>query len=112
MKAGMSDAKNTPNTHSTASKLPSASPVRVASPQRNSMLASPWRVALARASSSIGAAASIPSTRPAGPTAVAAGIADAPAPQQRSSTEEPGASGSRDTVADPNRSQKLSAYRV
>ncbi len=107
--AVISAAKNTPKTQTTASKPPSGSPVRVASSDRNSMLASPSSAARARASSSSGAATSMPSTRPAGPTARAAGIADAPAPQHRSSTMPPGASRSRVTVAAPNRSQKLSA---
>ena len=70
------------------------------------------RAARARASSTIGAARSMPSTRPEGPTARAAGIADAPAPQHRSRTRSPDASPSRSTVAAPNVSQKLSAGRV
>lgn len=69
VKAVMSGAKNTPNTHTTASKQPSGSPVRVASPRRNSMFARPSRAALARAMSSNGPARSTPITRPAGPTA-------------------------------------------
>jgi hypothetical protein len=64
-----SGAKNTPKTHSTASKLSAGSPALVASPWRNSILARPSRAALARARSSSGAATSIPSTRPAAPTA-------------------------------------------
>ena len=101
VKAAMSGAKNTPNTHTTASKPPSGSPALVASPRRNSTFASPSLAALARASSSMGSARSTPITRPPGPTARAEGIADAPAPQHRSSTASPAASGSRATVAAP-----------
>jgi hypothetical protein len=42
----------------------------------------------------------------------AAGIADAPAPQHRSRTVCPAVSGSLDTVAAPNRSQKFSEARL
>ena len=52
-----------------------------------------------------------PGRCPRGPTARAAGIADAPAPQHRSRTALPGASAGRDTVAAPNLSQKPSAAR-
>src|SRR5262249_46566301 len=107
-KPAMSCAKNTPNTHMTASKLASGKPVLIALAQRNSTFGSPSAAALARACSSSGSARSMPTTQPPGPTVLAAGIADAPAPQHRSSTECPGSSGRRDTVAVPNLFQKLS----
>src|SRR5215831_9615273 len=77
-KAPLSGTKNTPNTQITASKLAPGRPVLVASPRRNSA----WGRAAARsrARASSGSAASIPMTWPEGPTARAAGMADAPAP--------------------------------
>ena len=46
-------------------------------------------------------------TRPLGPTASAAGIADAPLPEHTSSTRMPGCRSSRSTVRRPNLSQNV-----
>jgi hypothetical protein len=97
----MSGRKKMPNTQRTASNEPLSRPVAWMSPVRSSTFASPCSRAFARPRASAGSARSMPSTEPAGPTARAAGSADAPVPQHASSTRSPGSSAARATVRRP-----------
>ena len=104
--ASMSGTKKIAKTQTTASKLASAKPRSVMSPVRKAAFRSPSSSAFPRARSSMASARSTPITRPSGPTARAAGSAEAPVPQPTSSTRAPGARARRSIVRLPMRSQK------
>ena len=106
--AAMSSTKKIPNTHTTASKRPSGYPSARMSATRNVTFSSPARHALPRALASSSPAMSTPITAPPGPTAPAAGSADAPLPHGTSRTLAPGPSSSRSIVCAPSRAQKPS----
>src|SRR6476620_8625829 len=96
-----SGTKKMPKTQTTASKPASGRPRSSMSPVRNSMLVRPRCWAFARARASSFSARSTPRTWPSGATASAAGRADAPDPQQASSTRIPGRRTRRSTVRRP-----------
>src|SRR5215469_5994570 len=85
----ISGTKKIPNTHTTASKLAKGNLIDSMSPISNLVLPKRRSIAFVRADSRSCFARSTPMTFPIGPTASAAGRAEAPAPQQTSSTREP-----------------------
>jgi hypothetical protein len=99
MAISISGTKKIPNTHTTASKFSFENLRASMSPSSNSMLVRP--VAFVRANSKSFSDKSIPITFPACPTTWAAGSAEAPAPQQTSSTRDPTGNESNSIVRPP-----------